>query len=368
MTTNVSIIVPVYNGAEFIEETLRQLICSSLQDIEVIIVDDGSKDNSYAICEMLAKEDRRIRLYRKKNEGGVFAARNFGLAKASGEYICFCDQDDYVEDYMYAHMYAEAKGRDADMVICSTGRLIRRQKEPYEILPDLCIEGRDAINRVILGNLFADTDLYPETEARLSATIWKCMVRSRFLKEHGICFRKYVNYEDDWLFLLDILSRADKVSLMSEVLYYWRINLKSETYVTSYVENLYEKDQRLQTELEQILEAAGVNKTYCGRFHQHYNCTRAVNLIENEMRSRGRTWKEKKKTIQKIMKEPDFKKSLVCRRYYHHNLVRKKIALALMGWNMPETAYIFLSLFHRLKLAGIKHGSWTKLEKAARNY
>lgn len=90
-----SIIIPVYNGESFLQRCLDSLICSSTKEIEIIIVNDGSNDNTESICKKYAESDERIHYYYKSN-GGQSSARNLGLEKAKGKYVCFVDSDDWV--------------------------------------------------------------------------------------------------------------------------------------------------------------------------------------------------------------------------------------------------------------------------------
>jgi glycosyltransferase involved in cell wall biosynthesis len=91
-----SIIVPVYNVEEYLKRCIESLIEQTYKNIEIILVDDGSTDNCSAMCDSLAKKDKRIKAFHKNN-GGLSDARNFGLRKAKGEYILFVDSDDYIE-------------------------------------------------------------------------------------------------------------------------------------------------------------------------------------------------------------------------------------------------------------------------------
>lgn len=114
----VSVIVPFYNVEKYIEKCLTSLINQTLQEIEIILVNDGSQDNSVIIAkEFQEKYSGKIKYYEKPN-GGLGDARNFGINYATGEYIAFLDSDDYVESAMYEEMYKNAKQEDADMVEC----------------------------------------------------------------------------------------------------------------------------------------------------------------------------------------------------------------------------------------------------------
>ena len=118
-----TVIVPVYNGEKYIEETVQSILASDYRQIELLLLDDGSTDGSGQICERLAQKDARIRYLRQKNEG-IVATRNWGIELAKGAYICFCDQDDIVSQRMYAVLMEKMQAADAQIAMCSTGRLI----------------------------------------------------------------------------------------------------------------------------------------------------------------------------------------------------------------------------------------------------
>ena len=114
----VSIIVPVYNVEKYVEKCLKSLVDQTLQEIEIIVVDDGSQDDSKNIIDKYIKKYPNKVKYLYKENGGLSSARNFGIPYANGEYIAFLDSDDYVEPTMYEEMYNLAKKEDADMVEC----------------------------------------------------------------------------------------------------------------------------------------------------------------------------------------------------------------------------------------------------------
>lgn len=112
----ISIIVPVYNVEEYLEKCLNSLINQTLEDIEIIVVNDGSMDNSYRIIDECAKKTNKIISYKKEN-GGLASARNFGIHKATGKYIIFVDSDDFVEKNMCEDMYNKMISKDYDIVV-----------------------------------------------------------------------------------------------------------------------------------------------------------------------------------------------------------------------------------------------------------
>ena len=110
----VSVIVPVYNTEKYLKRCLDSILNQTLSDIEIIIVDDGSKEACALLCDQFAKSDSRIKVVHKQNAGLGFA-RNTGLSEANGEYVGFVDSDDYIEPMMYETLYAAAKNNGADI-------------------------------------------------------------------------------------------------------------------------------------------------------------------------------------------------------------------------------------------------------------
>ena len=113
----VSLIIPVYNVENYIEKCLNSVVNQTLKDMEVIIVNDGSKDSSKQKIEKYLKKYPTIK-YLEKENGGLSDARNYGMPYATGEYVAFLDSDDYVEKTMYEEMYNLGKKENADMVEC----------------------------------------------------------------------------------------------------------------------------------------------------------------------------------------------------------------------------------------------------------
>ncbi|MBV4420082.1 glycosyltransferase [Clostridium tyrobutyricum] len=118
MSVLVSIIVPVYNVPDkYLKTCIESLINQTMREIEIIIVDDGSKDNSGEICDMYSKQDNRIKVIHKKN-GGLADARNIGFETSIGEYITFVDGDDWIESNMCEEMYKVTINQDIQLVMC----------------------------------------------------------------------------------------------------------------------------------------------------------------------------------------------------------------------------------------------------------
>ena len=127
----VSVIVPVYNVEEYLERCLKSLVNQTLKDIEIIVVNDGTKDNSQKIIDKYAKKYKFVKSYIKEN-GGLSSARNYGLKYATGEYIGFVDSDDYVDENMFKDMYEYAIRNKLDIVISDTVNVFENN-ESYRV-------------------------------------------------------------------------------------------------------------------------------------------------------------------------------------------------------------------------------------------
>lgn len=112
-----SVVVPVYNAEKYIKRCIESILNQTLKDLELILVNDGSKDNSGAICDEYAKIDNRVKVVHKEN-GGAASARNAGIAKATGKYIGFCDADDYLDREMYETLISIMKEQNLSTIEC----------------------------------------------------------------------------------------------------------------------------------------------------------------------------------------------------------------------------------------------------------
>ena len=112
-----SIIIPIYNGENYIQSTIHSVLNSSYQNLEILLIDDGSTDHSLELCQREADLDSRIKVYHKENEG-IACTRNYGLRHAYGEYIGFCDQDDEISCKMYTIMMHRIITDGSQAAIC----------------------------------------------------------------------------------------------------------------------------------------------------------------------------------------------------------------------------------------------------------
>ena len=117
MTDKISVIIPVYNAEKYISDCLESVVRQTYKNLEILLIDDGSKDGSAGICQEWCKKDARIRLLQKEN-GGVSSARNLGLQEASGEYVTFVDADDWIGERMLERLRACIERDKSELAMC----------------------------------------------------------------------------------------------------------------------------------------------------------------------------------------------------------------------------------------------------------
>lgn len=192
MSPAVSIIVAIYNAAASLPRCLDSLKNQTLTDLEFILVDDGSTDSSLSICQSYAKEDSRFKVFHKPNEG-VSATRQFGLNRATGEYVIHLDADDFVDTRIYQEMYEEALRKSADIVFVDILRL-----EPNESATLLKNHLRSWTHECVLDGM-----IY-----KLFGSLCNRMVRRSLFDKYDVHFPEKMQYLEDKLILIRLLGRS----------------------------------------------------------------------------------------------------------------------------------------------------------------
>lgn len=219
----ISIIVPVYNVEVHLPQCMKSLRKQTLDDLEIILVDDESSDNCPEMCDRYAKEDCRIKVIHKKNEGLGFA-RNTGLAVATGEYVAFTDSDDYELSETYEKLYQMAVSTKSDVVYY---KFIKDRQENQNI----SFYNQDREIKDLLLNMVANP---PEKRKDRSIEVSSCLglYRRELLKQNHIKFhseRELIS--EDLIFNIDVLSVAAKVVVTNWQLYFYRVTPGSLTHV-----------------------------------------------------------------------------------------------------------------------------------------
>lgn len=200
----ISIIVPVYNGEKYIDRCVDSLINQTYTKIEIIIINDGSNDNTVSICENFIKQDKRIKLYNKQN-AGVSSARNYGLNVACGNYIIFVDSDDYVEyNLVEEHLKNIQQEEEIDISVCG--------------FVDELIDGKEIHRSENLQTYIYLLDKF-NTNYFVPYVCWQMMFNKRVL-DSTTYFDENISIKEDMLFIYRILMNSKKIAVFSKILYH----------------------------------------------------------------------------------------------------------------------------------------------------
>ena len=215
----VSIIVPVYNAEEFLEDCIKSIIYQSLEDIEVICINDGSSDNSLDILNNFQEKDNRIKIFSQENSGPA-AARNLGLEKSSGEYILFVDGDDWIEPDMCEKLYEHAIHNNSDLILFdATEHKLNNEFRNRIYFPHNSFKEDYA-------NFTFDYKYNKKLVLNYFLVVWSKMYKRDFVK--NIRFPNFPIFEDIQ-FHVESMLLAKKISYFPELFYHYRkINVNSE--------------------------------------------------------------------------------------------------------------------------------------------
>lgn len=234
MENKISIIIPIYNASKYLKECLDSIINQTYSNLEIILIDDGSNDNSYDICKEYAKKDKRI-ILKKKNNEGVSATRNLGIEICTGKYILFIDSDDYCNENMIEKILYNFQ--NYDLIIWGYNKIYKNKKVHY-ILPNK----KKNIEDMIIN------------DESVGGYLWNKLFKTSIIKENNIRFDKDIHFCEDLLFVLSYIKNINSVSYINEELYNYRMRRNSVTF------NFYnKKNVSILNAIEKIIKV--INNT-----------------------------------------------------------------------------------------------------------
>lgn len=220
----ISIIVPVYNAEKYLEKSIESILNQTYPAWEMILIDNGSEDNSFRICQEYAKQDERILLLRQHQNRGVSVARNLALEKATGKYLTFLDADDWVEPDYLEQLIGTQKKNDADMLVCQYEKVYDKDRET------ITEEGQNDESNTNLQNISASYEIkeYGRAEYLEQCLLegythcWGVLYKTALLE--GIRFPAKITIGEDALFLIDAVLQAEKIAVTGYPGYKYYIN------------------------------------------------------------------------------------------------------------------------------------------------
>ncbi len=306
----VSIVVPVYNVEKYIGRCLESLIHQTLQEIEIIIVNDGSTDSSLKICNKYAERDNRIRVFSKQNEG-LGLTRNYGIRKAKGEYIAFLDSDDYIDVDFYEKMYTIVKEKNVESCFAEIKQVDNNGN--IRIFDKIPFQEEVVESKSVLYNILHEYTKKCEKKF-MQMCVWRTIYKRETIEKLQLKFvseREYIS--EDIIFNIDFLMQSKKTTFARDTYYYYCFNGISLT--NKYKNDRLEKDIILYKELKKRLKKYNEYENLkIGLDNFFLGYVRA--LIKQESgKGSPYNYKIKIKKIKEIINNTDIKEIIKSRRY-----------------------------------------------------
>ena len=233
----VSIIMPVYNAEEHLRKALDSIIAQTLQDWELLLVDDGSTDASPRICDEYTAKDVRIKVIHQQNQG-VAMARQAGMRQAKGEYSIHADADDWTEPTMLEELYEKAQSENADIVIAD-----------YFVNAD----GRQAISKQCPSSLEPLQVLEDMFDNKLFGALWNKLIRTELYRTCNARFFVGINHCEDLLICVQLLQNKNfKITYLPKAFYHYCMYPTSITH--NYTYETYNMRIRFRNKMEELLK------------------------------------------------------------------------------------------------------------------
>ncbi|MCC4404972.1 glycosyltransferase [Limosilactobacillus reuteri] len=210
-SATITIIVSVYNVEKFLFDCLNSLKNQTYRNFEVLLIDDGSTDNSKDICKQFCDDDSRFKYFFKEN-GGLSDARNYGLKWVSGDYVIFVDGDDYVASQYVEKLYSTVIKNHAEVAICGFQAVNSQHKKIYEVKLNTLHAGKTYSGRQIIKSYFVKEGGWG------ISTAWNKIYNARLFNNFQFTKGKY--YEDELLFW-QMFPKLERVVVINEPLYYY---------------------------------------------------------------------------------------------------------------------------------------------------
>lgn len=208
MNPLVSIIIPVYNTERHLEKCLDSIRSQTYSALEILLIDDGSKDTSGIICDQYSEADSRIKVYHVNNVGQS-AARNIALQYVKGEYVAFCDSDDYIELDMIEKMITAAQSQQADIVVCGYVREEENGRELKKYSPKTsgrcCLNGKETAVEVL-------------KDISFFSFLWDKLFRTEIIENFRLPVGKIF---EDVATVFELVSKANRVAIVHDTLYHY---------------------------------------------------------------------------------------------------------------------------------------------------
>jgi glycosyltransferase involved in cell wall biosynthesis len=214
MIIPLSIIIPVYNDEKNISRSVNSVLSQTNPDFECLVIDDGSTDNTSSICDEFSKNDKRVRVFHKENEG-ISKTRQYGLERANGEYIYFVDSDDWIEPSFTKDITDIINNNKPGLIFFDYYKNYTNKKNIYKSQKPVSLD--------------IDTIIKSILEKKILSCPWNFVISKEFLINKKVIFNNKINYGEDTLFILELTLNNSKIDYINKAYYHHFINESSYT-------------------------------------------------------------------------------------------------------------------------------------------
>lgn len=331
----ISVIVPVYQAENCIQDCVQSVLDQSFSDWELLLVDDGSRDRSPALCDEFAAKDSRIRVFHKPN-GGVSSARNLGLKEAKGAYIAFLDADDQFTPKALETLFTLREEAGADSAGCAHQNLSPGGETHTELLLPAGIYAGEALRESIVYPLLGDRLVPPI----FNGFIWRFLFSAEILRRESITFEGA--YLEDELFLLEYFCYAEKLAVTEEPLYRYLLNPNSATH--KYMKDFQQVYDRFVERKIALAERFGLT-AHRPDWRANTDWAGLLIAIGNEYaKGNPKPLKERQRTVEALCRRPDMAGAIAALKPQGMGRNKQLVAQLVRGKH-----FFLLSQLYRLK-------------------
>lgn len=338
---DVSVIMPMYNAGEGVEKTISKLLREMTDEMELIVIDDCSTDNSYDICSKI--QDQRMRLYRNKKNMGISATRNIGIDRALGEYIMFCDDDDEIVDgFIRKQLSIMEKNKNVNMVKC--GRKLVCIGDDGNVVEEESTESKktglmDSVNKY--------KEYFPIRESKIFTNVWNGMYRKKVLRKNNIRFDESMKYgSEDADFVLSVFLADGDLYILPNI-YYIHFKRSSSSTSCKFSKNKIksliktaEKEKLIWNKVD--LKKEGNAHMYIHAINGYYNRIMIEQVFHKDSTIKyGERKKIYKEFREKIMDDYCAKGAL---KYFRHNNTKQYLTTKILRSN----CYFIIDVYYKI--------------------
>lgn len=333
---SISYIIPLYKGKQYIDQQVAQL-SKTEGEYEIIFVEDGSKDGAAEYCRTKYNAEN-IHLIEKEN-GGIASARNTGLQHTKNTYVVFIDQDDTVDAGVISKAAEEMEQNELDVLFWTTKRIAADGNTlPCDTVLKNGIVQQDEKQECLRCALLRK----PFEYISYFGHIWAGIYRKDAIDKNGITFKRFIDYEDDWLFVTDCLALMDKIGFVQDTGYYWLTNENSHSQFRKHIENYISKGNQLVDYFMRRCRDASLDEEECEEYLRQFVLLNAIRNLCSQAHTDSKEYKEIKayiKANRRMMRNIS----------PHYSDIREKLIIGLAIHRMMRLSVLFVRVYVMLR-------------------